>query len=173
MKPIPIPRYTKLHNTFTAQIVGYADAIQNTAYGACVYLRVVDESGNVKVSLQCSKSRVNPIKQDLTVPRVELNAAVLLAKLVLRVHDTITLKLKIDEVILHSDSQIVIAWIKTSLAKLNVYVANRVKLIFELTSSFTWAYINTGENPADCLSRGVLMSWRSICYGVEWPTIIA
>ncbi|KAI5641594.1 pao retrotransposon peptidase domain-containing protein [Phthorimaea operculella] len=69
----------QLNTVSFAQIIGYADAAQNTAYGACVYLRVVDESGNVRVSLQCSKSRVNPIKQDLTVPRMELNAAVLLA----------------------------------------------------------------------------------------------
>lgn len=64
--------------------------------------------------------------------------------------------MKIDEVILHSDSQIVLAWINTQITKLSAYVANRVRVLSELTNKFTWAYIQTSDNPADCLSRGVM-----------------
>ncbi|KAL0879304.1 hypothetical protein ABMA27_003083 [Loxostege sticticalis] len=156
MKPININRYTNLQNAQCLQLIGFADASGSSAYGCCVYLRVVDCEGNVKISLLCSKSRVNPLSQQLTVPRLELNAALLLAKLVTRVHKNLSLKATINSTVLYSDSQIVLAWIGTNTAKLNTYVANRVKEISKLTDVFTWAYVNTTDNPADCLSRGVL-----------------
>ncbi|XP_049886498.1 uncharacterized protein LOC126380975 isoform X1 [Pectinophora gossypiella] len=156
MAPMSFNRYVCLQNATCLQLIGFADASSSAAYGCCVYLRVVDSTGNVNVSLLCSKSRVNPIKQSLTVPRLELNAALLLAKLITRVHDTLSLKKTINNVVLYSDSQIVLAWIQTNAAKLNTYVANRVKEISQLTSKYTWAYVNTHENPADCLSQGVL-----------------
>ncbi|KAL0893119.1 hypothetical protein ABMA27_014752 [Loxostege sticticalis] len=156
MSPIHLPRYVNLNNARTIELIGFADASSSTAYGCCVYLRVIDILGNVKVSLLCSKSRVNPLKQSMTVPRLELNAAVLLAKLISRVHSMLQLKLKINNVILHSDSQIVLAWIKTNINTLNAYVANRVKVILQLAQSYIWTYIDSENNPADCLSRGIL-----------------
>lgn len=155
MTPIAIPRYISC-NADTIQIIGFCDASSSAAYGCCVYYRVIDVTGAVRVSLLGSKSRVNPSKQNLTVPRLELNAAVLLAKLVARICNTLQLKLKIDNVVLYSDSQIVLAWIKTNINTLNAYVSNRVKVIVDLTHKFNWAYINSVENPADCLSRGIL-----------------
>nr|XP_053623742.1 uncharacterized protein LOC128682840 isoform X1 [Plodia interpunctella] len=156
MTPVATPRYIHLNNAYSVHIIGFADAASSTAYGCCIYLRVTDDSGNVKVSLLCSKSRVNPLKQALTIPRLELNAALLLAKLAARVYDILKLKLKIDDIILYSDSQIVLAWIQTNVNKLDTYVANRVKVISQLTSSYTWSYISSDENPADCLSRGLM-----------------
>ncbi|KAI5635719.1 putative peptidase (DUF1758) domain-containing protein [Phthorimaea operculella] len=54
-----------------------------------------------------------------------------------------------------ADSQIVLAWLKIDITKLNAYVANRVKQVLEYTGNSTWSYVKTSENPADCLSRGV------------------
>ncbi|KAJ0177932.1 hypothetical protein K1T71_006805 [Dendrolimus kikuchii] len=155
MLPITTPRYTGFCKARSIQIVGFADA-SNSAYGCCVYLGVLDDLHNVKVSLLCSKSRVNSLKQKLTMPRLELNAAVLLAKLVARIHSTLKLKLIINDVILYSDSQIVLAWLKTNINTLNTYVANRVKIITELTDKYIWSYISSDENAADSLSRGIL-----------------
>ncbi|XP_073953501.1 uncharacterized protein [Choristoneura fumiferana] len=157
MKPIQIQRnvVTDTELTKSVQLVGFADAASSAAYGCCVYLRVVDKTGTVKQSLLCSKSRVNPLHQKLTVPRLELNAALLLAKLVAKVHSTMSLKLNINDVILFSDSQIVLAWLRTDITKLNIYVANRVKVVLQHTEQFSWSYVNTSDNPADCLSRGV------------------
>ncbi|XP_037962059.2 uncharacterized protein LOC119690573 [Plutella xylostella] len=58
-------------------------------------------------------------------------------------------------VYLHSDSQITLAWLKTEPQQLTVYVSNRVKTIQEETQGFSWFYVNSHENPADALSRGV------------------
>ncbi|XP_049871346.1 uncharacterized protein LOC126370517 isoform X2 [Pectinophora gossypiella] len=153
MKPIIIKRNTDTSNAQVIELVGFSDA-SNKAYGCCVYLRVIDKEGNVKVNLLCSKSRINPIKP-LSTPRLELNSALLLAKLVKKIYDQMInagFKLKVH---LYVDSQIVLSWLNTAPAKLGVYVANRVKAICELTETFSWSYVNTMENPADCLSRGV------------------
>lgn len=157
MKPIHIQRNVVTDTALakSVQLVGFADAASSAAYGCCVYLRVVDETGTVKQSLLCSKSRVHPLHQKLTVPRLELNAALLLAKLVAKVYSTMSLKLNISDVLLFSDSQIVLAWLKIDITKLNIYVANRVKVVLQHTKQFIWSYVSTSVNPADCLSRGV------------------
>ncbi|XP_049871359.1 uncharacterized protein LOC126370525 isoform X1 [Pectinophora gossypiella] len=156
MNPININRYICLDMSVCFQLIGFADASSTVAYGCCIYLRVIDAAGNVKVSLLCAKSRINPLNNNLTTPRLELNAALLLSKLCAKVHKTLSLKFKINNVFLYSDSQIVLAWIATDIIKLNTYVANRVKEITQNTQRCTWSYINTTDNPADCLSRGLL-----------------
>ncbi|XP_049868002.1 uncharacterized protein LOC126368160 isoform X1 [Pectinophora gossypiella] len=137
------------------QLIGFADASSSTGYGCCVYLRVVHSSGTVETSLLCSKSRINPRTKPLTVPRLELNACLLLAKLITRVHETLTTKIRVDDVYLFSDSQISLAWLKTEVTKLQAYVSNRVRVIQQLTNRWRWLYVNTQENPADLVSRGV------------------
>lgn len=136
-------------------LIGFADASSTTGYGCCVYLRVVDDSGKVTLSLLCSKSRINPRKNDaLTEPRLELNAMLLLTKLINRVNDTLNSKINIQDVLLFSDSQICLAWLATEPMKLNAYVSNRVRLIREQTAEWRWFYVASGDNPADIVSRG-------------------
>ena len=50
---------------------GFSDASQ-VAFGACVYLKAVTNSGKVSVSLVTGKSRVAPIRKKITIPRLEL-----------------------------------------------------------------------------------------------------
>lgn len=156
MKPLTIERNIQIpNNVIAVQLIGFADASSTTGYGCCLYLRVVDDSGKATTSLLCSKSRINPRdNKALTIPRLELNAMLLLTKLTNRVYDTLKLKIKINNVYLFSDSQIALAWIATECMKLNAYVANRVKLIRDLTNRWRWLYVHTKENPADLVSRG-------------------
>ncbi|XP_061719632.1 uncharacterized protein LOC133526844 isoform X2 [Cydia pomonella] len=155
MEPVVIPRCVKSEQTVANQLIGFADA-SSVAYGCCLYLRTIDEHDNVRTELLCSKSRISPCKKLLSTARLELNASLLLSGLVKRVHDTLTIKLDIHEIHLFSDSQIVLAWLKTDVAKLLTYVANRVRAIKELTDGYHWHYVNTNDNAADCLSRGLL-----------------
>jgi hypothetical protein len=154
MKEIKIRREVTVDEFQSAQIVAFADA-SISAYGAVIYLRVTDKHGKVTMSLLCSKSRIAPKDKKLSVPRLELNASLLMAKLCLRTYNTLCKKIPIESVRLFSDSQVVLAWQKTDPTKLNAYVANRIKLINEYTKGFQWLYIRTDLNPADCLSRGV------------------
>ncbi|GFW52350.1 integrase catalytic domain-containing protein [Trichonephila clavipes] len=65
------------------ELHGFSDASQS-AYGAVVYCKSITSDRNMLVHLIASKSRVAPTKRT-TIPRLELCAAVLLAKLVHRV----------------------------------------------------------------------------------------
>lgn len=156
MGTISLNRNVQVMDSDTVHLIGFADASSSTAYGCCVYLRVMNKSGKVNQYLLCSKSRINPLNnKNMTVPRLELNAALLLSKLIARVHSTLKLKINIHKVYLFSDSQIVLAWISKEPISLKAYVANRVNVINQLTANWTWMYVDTRDNPADLISRGV------------------
>ncbi|GFU68157.1 integrase catalytic domain-containing protein [Trichonephila clavipes] len=87
-----------------------------------------------------------------TIPRLELCAAVLLAKLVHRVKQA--LKLNVTNTFLWSDSMIVLSWIRKESYQLKP-LANRIATIQEMTSSEQWRYVATEDNPADFVSEGM------------------
>ena len=62
-----------------AELHSFADALQN-AYGAVTYLRLVDVKGKIHCVFLIGKSCVAPLRP-ITVPRLELPAAVLAAQL--------------------------------------------------------------------------------------------
>ncbi|GFS50019.1 integrase catalytic domain-containing protein [Trichonephila clavipes] len=133
------------------ELHGFSDASQS-AYGAVVYCKSITSDGRMLVHLIASKSRVVPTKQT-TIPRLELCAAVLLAKLVHRVKQA--LKLNVTNTFLWSDSVIVLSWIRKESYQLKTFVANRIATIQEMTSSEQWRYVATEDNPADFVSRGM------------------
>ena len=61
------------------QLYGFYDSSEK-AYGACLYLRSVNQQGDVTTKLLCSKSRVAPVKK-VTLPRLELCGALLLGQI--------------------------------------------------------------------------------------------
>lgn len=148
MPTIKIPRAILVTiEPFTVH--GFADASED-GYGACIYLVSGENS-----RLICSKSRVAPLKR-LSVPRLELNAAVLLAQLLSRVLSAMA---RTPEAIYYwSDSEITIHRIKNSPARFNVYVGVRVAEIQQLTEARDWLYVPTLSNPADIVSRGLMPS---------------
>ena len=148
---VRIPRHTVVSNPVSVQIHGFSDAAE-PAYGAVLYLRSCDSFGNIQVSLICSKSRVSPPKQK-SIPRLELCGAGLLAKLVSRTVEILTVD--IEQVYLWTDSMIVLWWIASIAARLSTFVGNRVAKIQELTSKFIWKHLRGPLNPSDDLSRGL------------------
>ncbi|XP_026478309.1 uncharacterized protein LOC113384765 [Ctenocephalides felis] len=79
LEGLSVPRCLFKQVPVSIQCHGFADA-SLLAYGACVYLRATYEDGSISCHLICSKSKVAPLKQ-VTLPRLELLAALLLAKL--------------------------------------------------------------------------------------------
>lgn len=84
MLNIKIPRWLKTNFDSVVQLYGYCDA-SKLAYAAVVYMKYADENGIIHVYLLMAKARVAPVKQ-LTIPKLELCAAVLLTKLVKKNH---------------------------------------------------------------------------------------
>lgn len=139
------------------------------AYGAVAYFRSVKNGETVFIM---AKSRIAPIKQKLTLPRLELSGALTAAKLAKHLQKLFSLP---DEnIYLWSDSMIVIHWIQSSPERWKMFVKNRVVTIHSLTNRRSWNHCSGKDNPADLLSRGCsaeyLLSsklWRS---GPDWLT---
>ena len=123
----------------------FADASQN-AYAAAVFIKT-DSS----INLLCSRARVAPLKPTLTIPRLELLAALLAARLVSFVSQT--LRISSPCIRFYTDSTIVLSWIRKP--PVDVFVRNRVREILTLTDDSLWCHVDGQVNPADLPSRGV------------------
>ena len=133
---------------------GFSDASER-AYAGVVYLRMMDSDGRIHISLVTSKTKVAPIKR-LTIPRLELCGAHLLARLLYHVQNTFGLPLNC--VYAWTDSTIVLSWLVGNPRRFKTYVGNRIYHILELTSPDRWNHVDGADNPADCASRGLLPS---------------
>lgn len=99
-----------------------------------------------------AKTQVAPLKK-LTIPRLELNAAVFLSELTLFVQKT--LELQNAPVYLWTDSAVALTWVRSHPSRWKEYVSNRVIKIQELQPHAEWKFIAGKFNPADCASRGL------------------
>lgn len=106
----------------------------------------------------------------MTIPRLELRAAELLARLMHRAR--LVCEFGEAEQFMWSDSTIVLHWLKKSTYDLKTFVANRVQAIQDYSKGIRWAHVGTKDNPADLISRGMDMAdflnsqkWK---HGPEW-----
>ncbi|KAL0881109.1 hypothetical protein ABMA27_002231 [Loxostege sticticalis] len=116
------------------------------------------------VSFIASKCRVLPVKP-MTVPKAELQAAVLAARLA----ETIGKdhRLVPEQRYFWCDSTTVIHWIRNSTRKYKIFEANRLGEIDELTRVSEWRYVPTKLNIADLATRE---SFNLDCFHGEWFT---
>ncbi|XP_029157317.1 uncharacterized protein LOC114929804 [Nylanderia fulva] len=151
LRELRVPRFVGFRaDAHRSQVHGFCDASER-AYGACVYIRTRDSDG-YRVELLISKSRITPIRA-VSLPRLELNAALLLSHLIEKIRASVDLSK--SEIILWTDSTITIQWISSPSRKWNAFVANRVGEIQCLTRRSSWRHVPSAHNPADILSRGV------------------
>lgn len=151
LNSINIARQVFLPQCEFVELHAFCDASEK-AFGACVYIRCKDKFGKYSSQLLCAKSRVAPIKQ-VSLPRLELCGAVLLARLVDKVKTC--LKTQFNKIVYYCDSTITLCWIKSSPSKWKTFVANRTSEIQQLSQSEDWHHVRTYDNPADLISRGV------------------
>lgn len=100
---IKIPRWIGFNND-NIEIHGFCDASQN-AYADAIYARIKYSDNTFHSTLILAKTRVAPLKQ-ITIPKLELCGAVLVANIVSRLES----ELKIDQLKVHfwTDSAIVL-----------------------------------------------------------------
>ena len=132
--------------------------------------------GDVALSFVQGKSRIAPkfkghIPQ-ATIPKLELNSAALLVKLITKIRDCIDIE--ISSVTFWSDSQAVLSCIASTNRKFPVYWANRLAVILNSSSHVQWMYVPSDLNPADIGSRGVTYKtfWKKMTLWLEGPAFL-
>ena len=100
----------------------FADASQD-ALGACAYTRQRKDDNTYAVKFIAAKSRVSPLKQ-LTIPRVELQAAVLASRLAKSIQEESRIQFK--DVKFFTDIPITLAWIQGPSRSFKPFVSSRV-----------------------------------------------
>ena len=125
---------------------GFCDAAKD-GYSAMIYIK-----GKVRAMLLVSKNRLSPTKIEQSIPRLELNACLILAQLMTTVKQILYDHYPNIPTYYWSDSQVALAWLKND-ANLGCYVGNRVRMIKNLTAVNDWHYVPTKENPADLGTR--------------------
>jgi len=167
LENIRIPRWLKMQTNALAQVHGFADASEK-AYAAVVYAKI-----GCSVMIIASKSKVNPKKNRKTIPKLELCAAHLLAKLIDRVKEDLG---DFAETYAWSDSTITLAWIRSGDNK-NKFIRRRTDEI-QKVKGVVWKHVRSEDNPADVASRGIgadklkdcAIWWKGAEAKENWPT---
>ena len=104
----------------------------------------------VNMSFVISKTRLAPIKT-LTIPRLELQAAVVAARLKTKILEEIDFE--VHETHFWSDSKIVLHYLSNTQRRFNVYVSHRVAEIPSKSDVREWGHIPSTMNVADDCTR--------------------
>ncbi|XP_051864225.1 uncharacterized protein LOC127566245 [Drosophila albomicans] len=164
---IRIPRWVQFQTRVKLQYHGFCDASER-AYGAAIYVRV-ETANKVSTHFLTAKTKVAPVKS-LSVPRLELCGAVLLAELSAAL--LLNLPAESFQTFFWTDSTIVLAWLNKPPCRWTTFVANRVAKIVQASDAKNWSHVRSEHNPADLASRGVLPQ-ELMCnplwwHGPEW-----
>ena len=131
------------------------DDASEVAYATAIYIRVVPKEGEASTRLVMSKTRVAPVRKT-SLPRLELMAAVITARLCIYVKDAIDCP--ISRIVCWTDNSSTLHWIRGSASQWKPFVANRVMEIQSLLDPSVWRHCPGPHNPADLPSRGLSVS---------------
>jgi hypothetical protein len=153
VKKFKIPRcYVAGFNFNDIELHTFVDSSE-AAFAAVSYFRFIGQQGEVKVVLVAAKTKVTP-KRLLTIPRLELQAAVLGTRLVTTICNGHSFR--ISRRVFWSDSTTVLQWIHSDARKYKVFVAHRIAEILEVTNVQEWRWVPTSDNVADEATK-----WRN------------
>ena len=142
--------YTSPNDTIELHIFSDASSI---AYGAVSYLRI-SRPDVIYCSFILGKSRLAPVRnKTMTIPRLELQAAVLASRLKTTILSK--LKLKVNQVFLWSDLSTVLKYVKNEKVNFGQYIMHRSNEIRNNSNPQDWRYVPSDLNIADDCSRGV------------------
>ncbi|XP_065078605.1 uncharacterized protein LOC135701675 [Ochlerotatus camptorhynchus] len=132
------------------QLHVFVDASE-AAYACVAYLRLDCVEGT-RCALVASKTKVAPLKP-LSIPRMELQAAMIGARLMQTVCSSLTLP--ISKRFLWSDSTTVLAWLHSNSRRYHQFVGFRVGEILSLSSLDEWRYVPSALNVADDATKWI------------------
>jgi len=147
-----IPRHLGVMNDSKITVIGFCDA-STLGYGGVIYIKSQMDMQPATITLLCAKSKVAPSKT-LSIPRLELRAALLLSELIQVVVSVLSLRCHVTRVVALSDSTVVLHWIRGCPSRWQSFVANRVTKIQDCPIN-DWLHVAGNSNPADPISRGL------------------
>jgi hypothetical protein len=147
-------------NIVSSELHTFCDASEE-AYAAVVYVRSVYGDGSVVVRQVKATNKLAP-KKTISVPRLELNAALLGARVARAVQEALPAHVKRRR--FWTDSSTVRNWIRATAADYQTFVSNRVGEIQTITEEEEWRFVPGLLNPADAATRSTLD-------GVNFPAV--
>ncbi|XP_017490271.1 PREDICTED: uncharacterized protein LOC108378486 [Rhagoletis zephyria] len=139
------------------------------AYAAVAYARTKYLDGKIVVNLVASRTKVAPLKST-TLPRLELCAAHLAAKLIKQI--TACLCSPESRMFGWTDCTVTLACLQGHPSRWSTFVANRVAEMQEILPSECWTHVRSESNPADLAYRGMspssLLSYKLWWHGPPW-----
>eukprot|EP00731_Ephydatia_muelleri_P035515 Em0131g2a len=170
-----IPRcyFKDISEPLSCSLVGFCDA-SGRAYAAVVFMSIRSAEGCV-VRFVASRTRVAPLSAQ-TIPRLELLAALLLARLLSTVAHALEPEQSLGEPLCFTDSKIALYWIRGFDKEWKQFVENRVREIRSLVPVKCWHHCAGNINLADLPSRGtdhsecgIPASWLTLPPGLCEP----
>lgn len=122
------------------------------AYAAAAYFRVKSVA-SVEVTFVYGKSRVAPVKGFASVPRAELQAALIGTRIAEKVISAHNGRLKISRTVYWSDASIVLSWIRSTNKAFRTFESNRLSEIWESSKTEEWRWVPSHLNVADDATR--------------------
>ena len=133
------------------QLHGFCDS-SLSGYAAVVYLRATS-GAIIQTAFVASKTRVAPLSQ-LTIPRLELQSALNLSRLITTVEEALKPLVAIEKIYCWTDSTTALHWIMGTNKEWKTFLENRVKEVRSCVPPSSWNHCPGTENPADIPSRG-------------------
>lgn len=165
LNSLKIPRWIGYDPNHSMELHGFCDASQ-VGIAAVMYIKNLDLN---TVEILVVKAKVAPKKDEknaksVTIPRLELAAAALLAALTQNVLKSV--QINFAGIFLWSDSKVALGWINANPKRYKTYVSNKISKIQSLTEKRSWRHVSSEKNPADCASRGFYRhNWSNIHFG--------
>ncbi|XP_062703529.1 uncharacterized protein LOC134285982 [Aedes albopictus] len=145
----------------TVQLHVFADAGEE-AYGCVAYFRFTDGK-TVHCAFVEAKAKVAPL-QYLSIPRKELEAAVLGARLLKAICESHSITIK--RRFLWTDSNAVVSWVKSDTRRYKPFVAHRIGEILTITQPEDWRWVPTKSNAADDVTKWG--EWTQLSSNGRW-----
>ncbi|KAI3367313.1 hypothetical protein L3Q82_008361 [Scortum barcoo] len=171
LKELQIPRpYASFSTTgaLRRELCVFADASVK-AIAAVAYIKVTSHQEQTEIGFVFGKAKLAP-QPGLTIPRLELCAAVLAVEIVEMI--VTEMDTTFDNITYYTDSKVVLGYIHNQSRRFYVYVHNRIQRIHQSPCSGQWKYVPMHLNPADIGSRTVTPALLSNTTWLKGPAFL-
>ena len=152
LKDLHIPRYYGYIPGMETELHLFCDASEG-GFASVAFVRMTDSRGLVTCSFLAGKTHVSPVKNCLTIPKLELQGAVMAVRLSSALKDEFGVGF--CKTIFWTDAITVLRYINNERRRWKIFVANRITEIREDSEPGQWRYVPSKLNPADCATRGL------------------